>query len=70
MPYYDYECKSGHVFEELCSYKDRQVMKDCPECGNKGHVIMTINSSIRPTFGYDSAQWNQRERKRIRHGTL
>ena len=65
MPYYDYECKSGHVFEELCSYKDRQVQKDCPDCGDKGHVIMTINSGIRPTFGYDSAQWNQRERKRI-----
>ena len=40
-------------------------MKDCPECGNKGHVIMTINSGIRPTFGYDSTAFTQRERKRI-----
>ena len=65
MPYYDYECKDGHVFEELCSYKEREISKDCPDCGTKGQVIMTINSDIRPSFGYESTQWNQRERKRI-----
>jgi len=64
MPFYDYECKSGHVFEEMCSYKDRQVKKKCPECGIKADVIMSVNS-LRPTFGYDSALFNQRERKRL-----
>ena len=63
MPYYDYECKNGHVFEELCSYKEREIKKDCPDCGTKGEVIMTINN-IRPTYGYESTIWNQRERKR------
>ena len=65
MPYYDYECKEGHVFEELCSYKEREFKKDCPECGKKGKVILTINSDIRPTFGYDSTLFTQREKKRI-----
>ena len=64
MPYYDYECKDGHIFEELCSYKEREIKKECPECGSKGEVIMTINKH-RPTFGNEDTLWNMRERKRI-----
>ena len=64
MPYYDYECKDGHVFEELCSYKEREIKKDCPECGSKGDVIISVND-ISPSFGYAPTQWNQREKKRI-----
>lgn len=64
MPYYDYECKKGHIFEELCSYKEREIKKECPECGTKGEVIISVND-IRPSFGYAPTQWNQREKKRI-----
>jgi putative FmdB family regulatory protein len=64
MPFYDYQCKHGHVFEELCSMSDRNVDKDCPECNEKGSVIMTINQN-RPHFGNQDTLWNMRERKRI-----
>ena len=64
MPFYDYECKHGHVFEELCSMSDRKRKKECPECGLMGGVIMTINKS-RPHFGNLDTQWNMRERKRL-----
>ena len=64
MPFYDYECKHGHVFEEMCSMSDRKRKKECPECGEKGDVIMTLNKS-RPHFGNQDTQWNMRERKRL-----
>ena len=64
MPFYDYECKHGHVFEEMCSMSDRNRKKECPECGEKGSVIMTINKS-KPHFGNIDTQWNMREKKRL-----
>jgi len=64
MPFYDYQCKHGHVFEELCSMSDRNVDKDCPECNEKGSFIITVNQN-RPTFGNEETLWNMRERKRI-----
>ena len=42
MPFYDYQCKHGHVFEELCSMSDRNVDKDCPECNEKGNIEATV----------------------------
>ena len=64
MPFYDYQCKHGHIFEELCSMSDRNKKKDCPECREKCDVIMTINKA-RPHFGNLDTQWNMRERKRL-----
>ncbi len=43
---------------------DRNVDKDCPECNEKGSVIMTINQN-RPHFGNQDTLWNMRERKRL-----
>jgi len=63
MPFYDYECKHGHVFEEMCSMSDRNRKKECPECGEMGDVIMSINQN-RPHFGNQDTLWNMRERKR------
>ena len=63
MPFYDYQCIHGHVFEELCSMSDRNRKKECPECGEKGRVIISINKS-RPHFGNQDTLWTMRERER------
>ena len=63
MPFYDYQCKHNHVFEEMCSMSDRNRKKECPECGEKGGVIMSVAKS-RPHFGNKDTLWNMRERKR------
>ena len=63
MPFDDYQCKHNHVFEEMCSMSDRNRKKDCPECGEKGGVIMSVAKS-RPHFGNQDTLWNMRERKR------
>ena len=64
MPFYDYQCKHGHIFEELCSMSDRERKKECPECGEKGNVIISVKSKHRPHFGNQDTLWNMRERKR------
>ena len=63
MPFYDYQCNHGHTFEEMCSMSDRNRKKECPECGEKGDVIFSINKS-KPHFGNQDTLWNMRERKR------
>jgi putative FmdB family regulatory protein len=65
MPFYDYECKHGHVFEEMCSMSDRKRKKECPECGEKGSVIISVKGKHHPHFGNQDTLWNMRERKRI-----
>ena len=64
MPFYDYECKHGHVFEELCSMSDRKRKKECPECGGKGNFIISVRGKHHPHFGNQDTLWNMRERKR------
>ena len=64
MPFYDYQCKHGHVFEELCSMSDRNRKKECPECGDSGSPIISVNKN-RPHFGNQDTLWNMRERKRL-----
>ena len=64
MPFYDYQCKHGHVFEELCSMSDRKRKKECPECGEKGSVIISVKGKNHPHFGNQDTLWNMRERKR------
>ena len=65
MPFYDYECKHGHVFEEMCSMSDRKRKKECPECGEKGSVIISVKGKHHPHFGNQDTLWNMRERKRL-----
>ena len=65
MPFYDYECKHGHVFEEMCSMSDRKRKKESPECGEKGSVIISVRGKHHPHFGNQDTLWNMRERKRI-----
>ena len=64
MPFYDYECKHGHVFEEMCSMSDRKRKKECPECGEKGSFIISVRGKHHPHFGNQDTLWNMRERKR------
>ena len=64
MPFYDYQCNHGHIFEEMCSMSDRKRKKECPQCSEKGSVIMSVNKS-RPHFGNIDTQWNMREKKRL-----
>ena len=64
MPFYQYECKHGHIFDELCSMSDRKRKKECPECGEKGSFVISVNQS-RPHFGNIDTQWNMREKKRL-----
>ena len=64
MPFYDYQCKHGHVFEELCSMSDRKRKKECPECGGKGNFIISVRGKHHPHFGNQDTLWNMRERKR------
>jgi putative FmdB family regulatory protein len=63
MPFYDYQCNHGHIFEDMCSISDRNRKKECPECGEKGDLIFSINKS-KPHFGNQDTLWNMRERKR------
>ena len=65
MPFYEYECKHGHVFDELCSMSDRKRKKECPECGEKGSFIISVRGKHHPHFGNQDPLWNMRERKRI-----
>ena len=65
MPFYDYQCKHGHVFEEMCSMSDRKRKKDCPECGEKGSFIISVRGKHHPHFGNQDTLWNMRERKRL-----
>ena len=64
MPFYDYECKHGHIFEEMCSMSDRERKKECPECGEKGSVIISVKGKHHPHFGNQDTLWNMRERNR------
>ena len=64
MPFYDYECKHGHVFEEMCSMSDRKRKKECPECGEKGSFVISVRGKHHPHFGNQDTLWNMRERKR------
>ena len=64
MPFYEYECKHGHVFDELCSMSDRKRKKECPECGEKGSFIISVRGKHHPHFGNQDTLWNMRERKR------
>ena len=64
MPFYDYQCKHGHVFEEMCSMSDRKRKKECPECGEKGSFIISVRGKHHPHFGNQDTLWNMRERKR------
>jgi len=65
MPFYDYECKHGHIFEEMCSMSDRKRKKECPECGEKGSPIISVRGKHHPHFGNQDTLWNMRERKRL-----
>ena len=64
MPFYDFKCKENHVTEENISYTDMQKGIKCSECGQHAERIYTINS-LRPSYGYDSTRFNQREKKRL-----
>jgi len=63
MPIYEYECKDSHVFDEMCSMKDRLQKKKCPECGQKGNFKISVRGT-QPHFGNQDTLWNMRERKR------
>ena len=64
MPFYDFKCKENHVTEENISYTDMQKGIDCPICGKHAKRIFSINE-LRPSFGYESTRWTQREKKRL-----
>jgi len=64
MPFYDFKCKNNHVSETLTSYDAMQKGIDCPICGKHAERIFSIND-LRPSFGYDSTRFNQREKKRL-----
>ena len=63
MPFYDFECNSKHTFEEQCSYEQSKLGFECPDCGKKAKRIFSV-SKVKPTFGYESTVWNQREKHR------
>ena len=64
MPFYDYQCKHGHVFEELCSMSDRKRKKECPECGEKGKFRISVHQT-KPSFGNNDRHWDFREKHRL-----
>jgi len=63
MPFYEYECKDKHVFDEMCSIKDRLESKECPQCGQKGNFRISVRAT-QPHFGNTDTKFNMRERKR------
>ena len=64
MPFYEYECKDKHIFDEMCSVKDRLQKKECPECGQKGQFRISVRGT-QPHFGNQDTLFNMRERKRL-----
>ena len=64
MPIYDYKCKNGHIFDEVCSIKDRKEPKECIECGEKAKFVFSVNG-VKPHFGNKDTQWTMREKKRL-----
>ena len=48
----------------MCSMSDRNRKKECPECGEKGSVIISVKGKHHPHFGNQDTLWNMRERKR------
>ncbi len=64
MPFYDFKCEENHVTEELRSYAEMQKGISCPKCGKPAQRIFSIND-LRPSYGYDSTRFNQREKKRL-----
>jgi len=65
MPFYEYECNNEHVFDEMCSIKDRLEKKECPKCGQKGNFRISVRET-QPTFGNANTKFNMRESKRTR----
>jgi len=65
MPFYEYECNNEHVFDEMCSIKDRLEKKECPKCGQKGNFRISVRGT-QPHFGNADTKFNMRERKRTR----
>jgi putative FmdB family regulatory protein len=63
MPFYEYECNNEHVFDEMCSVKDRLEKKECPKCGQKGNFRISVRET-QPHFGNQETLWSMRERKR------
>jgi len=65
MPTYDFQCKNKHVTETIVSYSEMKKGIDCPECNKKAERIYSLaESAPRPSFGYDMAIWNNREKHR------
>jgi len=64
MPIYDYKCKNGHTFEDMCSIKNRREAKKCTECGKNGYFVISV-SKYKPTFGNADRFWELREKKRL-----
>jgi|TARA_B100000959_G_C14719008_1_gene516097 putative FmdB family regulatory protein len=64
MPFYDYKCNKGHIFESMCSIADRKEQKECPECGAKSKHIFSVNKKYKPSFGNNDTRFNQREKHR------
>ena len=64
MPFYEYECKDKHVFDEMCSVKDRLQKKECPECGQKGNFRISVHKT-KPAFGNNDRHWGFREKHRL-----
>ena len=64
MPFYEYECKDGHVFDEHCSMSDRKIKKNCPDCGKKSKLNISVHAT-KPAFGNNDRHWDFREKHRI-----
>lgn len=63
MPYYDFQCSNEHITEQICSYSKMKEGIDCPDCSEKAERIYSV-SEVRPTFGYETSIFNQREQHR------
>ena len=54
MPYYDYKCTNGHIFESFSFIKNRNIPKLCPNCKYKNvgkHIITKPNMIMKTKPG-------------------
>jgi putative FmdB family regulatory protein len=49
MPFYDYQCESCGVFEEMRNLADRDRSAHCGACGRQAERVLTTASLLLPS---------------------
>lgn len=53
MPFYDYKCEDGHVYEEMHSPSTYDECGPCPQCGKTGARVVLVAAHLDYRMGVD-----------------